>query len=197
MTDEISPQAESNDLVLEVVYTLTPEDLLEASLSRIEAAQAMRRMLTTIRTLGIVFAAIGALLVLLSALLGDRTITLLGFIVIALGIFYVVRAEHYAFGRTRKLNEQIFRERWTPAMDLPTRMWISAAGISTSSQVSQSSVAWAGVFDVQLTENAIVLWLGHNGFVVPRRAFGSPDDFERFGQWARYWWTHAPKLDPK
>jgi hypothetical protein len=182
---------------LEVVFSLTPDDMLEATLGRLEAAQAMQRQVAIVRWLGVLLIVLGLIPIAIStlgSLVGgelDAFGLFLGLVIVALGIFYIARARKYAFGRTRKVNEKIFRERWTPALSLPTRLAITEQGVAAASELSSSTVAWAMVVEIQRMDSVLVLWLGPTGIIIPTRAFASAEDVERFAQWAEFWRAKA------
>ena len=79
--------------------------------------------------------------VLLGFVLRDSFLMVLGVAVALTGVVYALRAKQMAFGRTRKVNERIFNERWTAAMGLPKRMWVSAEGVSVSDALSHPTLA--------------------------------------------------------
>jgi YcxB-like protein len=187
----------------DLTFSVTPEDALEATLGRLEVSDALRRQVNIVRVLGVVLLLVGlipvAMALLVTALDGsmDSTaaeLTFFGFVAVALGLFYILRARPMALGRTRKVNAQIFQQRWTAANSLPIRLVASAEGVATTSAVSRTSIVWAAVSEVQRSDLFLVLWLGPNGIVVPRRAFPSQEEFDRFAQWAEYWRAQAPAL---
>ncbi len=148
----------------------------------------MRQQLRIVRWLGVLMVVVGLFALGVGAIAVDFTGILIGLAAVGLGAFYAFAAKRLAYGRTRKVNERIFRERWTEAMGLPTRLWISAKGIAAASQLTSSTVAWPAVAEIQRTDLAVIFWLGPNGIIVPSRAFASADDLQRFAGWAEHWW---------
>jgi hypothetical protein len=64
---------------------------------------------------------------------------------------------------------------------------ISPEGLLISSQRSESRSQWSVVTHIRATRHHICLWMGEAPYVIPRRAFSSPEEAEAFLQAATAW----------
>lgn len=71
-------------------------------------------------------------------------------------------------------------------------------GATRHTEDSANSVKWRGIRRVVATDEYLGLFVGAGeGFIVPRRAFNSDDDWQRFVNFARQQWQHTqPDVPP-
>lgn len=63
----------------------------------------------------------------------------------------------------------------------PSTLTLSAQGIETRCEHHRFEIAWPGILAIEQTENLILLFVdGMGAVVVPKRAFGSEDEWDGF-----------------
>ncbi len=69
---------------------------------------------------------------------------------------------------------------------------VDSEGVRSSSALTGSYALWPAIVSVQTSAEAVYLMLADsNGYLIPRRAFESPEHFDQFVERVDYWRGHA------
>ena len=69
---------------------------------------------------------------------------------------------------------------------------LAATGLAETTAVNESHYAWAGVTEVVKLRHCMLVRIKGSGiYVIPRRAFSSPAEFDTFFEQAASWWQEA------
>lgn len=165
----------SDRMPIRFAYALTAEEFVEGHMTALKAS-TLGRLSTSWLALSFVFFLVSALMAVVAWAVGLERQTLggvaLAIIPLSLWVGYITARGHAK--RWRKMFEE------TPAYREEVRWSVSEGGADLASATSRSSVEWSYFTKVIEGEHVIVLIGSGAGYFIPRRAFESEADLERF-----------------
>jgi hypothetical protein len=116
-----------------------------------------------------------------------------GLYAIIMGLLLLTYSRRYRTG-IRRLHTRLYREGANRTLVGPRRLTLTPEFVDYATPLSQSMTRWLGVEKVEVTDQALYIYLSSfSGISVPRRAFVSTEEFEQFANRAKELQTAAQR----
>lgn len=170
---------------MRVSFKYSQEDLVDATVRFSRRSKAIQRVPRRQSFWGAVLVASLAILIL--------KVSVTGIIAAAIGVVIVIVINPYLYDRQyRKTLREFYKEKLGTEDEFNCEVELLPEGLKTSGQNCHSTTEWSTIEDIVPTKDSVdIFGRKGGGCIVRNRAFGSPDERQRFIDLAREYMNNA------